>query len=265
MASASPNTENDSDPCELTLRIPNHLLNDRIIVFGELHGTKEAPFAFLSAICSILEDNPDENMVVGLEYPSVYAEHLHTYLNSDGNTDAREHFLATPFWTRDRQDGRTSLAMLDLIEAIRRLKKSTERISVVAFVPVVRSGQFEQQQYEQNMAEILNRSMEEHSDRRHVILVGNLHARRTKGWQDNPEFEFMFALLNGQKSAIDIESRYGTYWACTRDGCGRQALQAKSNADFGELPSNKPKVVERERYHWAIRFEQFSASPPAKM
>src|SRR5699024_11903892 len=66
-------------PCDLTLTMPAELVDNNVLVFGELHGTKEAPFAFLSAVCERLSLSGDEAVSVGLEYPIAEAESLLDY------------------------------------------------------------------------------------------------------------------------------------------------------------------------------------------
>ena len=251
--------ESSNDPCELTISIPERVIDAQTVIFGEIHGTKEAPFAFLSAVCSALQIFPDKPLVIGLEYPSEQSNELQRFLSSDGSESAKAQLLASEFWQRSPQGGHASAAILDLIESLRDLIEQTSRISVVPFVGELGSDQFTRVA---NMANILNRSVEANEGASHLVLVGNLHAR-TKGEDPIYGDRNMAKQLKGTVISVNLASRYGNYWVCTQEGCGRRESKQQTGTDFGKLPSAQPIFVESEFYDLAILFDQFTASPPA--
>ena len=88
-----------------------------VLVVGELHGTREAPAYFFQMICDLLRTHPAEALIVALEYPSAEQAALDRYLDSSAS-NADERLLATPFWTREMQDGRSSRAIHELIASL---------------------------------------------------------------------------------------------------------------------------------------------------
>lgn len=152
------------DLCDFTLSIPISLVDAEVAVFGELHGTKEAPFLFLSAVCEGLRNSAEKTVYVGLEYPQVEADHLLRYINSAGSIQEKEQLLETDFWRRKTQDGRTSVAMFELIDSLRQLRKGTDRVEVFAIVPEAGSGR-----HEQLMAAAIDKSVKENRGSPHLV------------------------------------------------------------------------------------------------
>src|SRR5690606_33409123 len=53
------------------------------LIFGELHGTVEAPAAFAESVCAAVSSG--KKVLVGLEFPESNTSALQEYLVSDGN------------------------------------------------------------------------------------------------------------------------------------------------------------------------------------
>lgn len=246
-----------ADPCDFTLSIPISLIDADVAVFGELHGTKEAPFLFLSAVCEGLRRSVEKTVYVGLEYPQVESDHLLRYINSAGSVQEQEQFLETDFWRRKTQDGRTSVAMFELIDSLRQLREGTDRVEVFAIVPEAGSGR-----HEQFMAAAIDKSVKQNRGSPHFVLVGNLHSRR-KTWQSGEtEIRPMLLWLEAETIAVNIFSRHGDYWACTIEGCGLRSL-AGEPGEFGTLRTARPKIDSSSHHDHSVVFDRFTASPPA--
>lgn len=247
-----------ADPCNFSLRIPSSLLDAEVVVFGELHGTKEAPLVFLSAICERLRNSSNETtIIVGLEYPQIESEHLLRYVNSSGSAEEKDQLLETFFWKREMQDGRTSVAMFELIDSLRRLRKITGRLDVFAIVPKAGSGR-----HEELMAAAIDQSVQHNLGSPHFILVGNLHSRRTVGRANDADFRPMLRWVEAESISVNIFSRHGDFWACTVDGCGLRSLPGEDD-EFGTLRTAMPKIDSSAHHDHSIVFDRFSASPPA--
>lgn len=93
----------------------NDLRQFRIVVVGERHGTKEIPGFVAALACTALVDG--RAVTLALEMPSSETDRLESYLASDGGATARSRLVTSPFWHRPLQDGRSSAAMVDLLEA----------------------------------------------------------------------------------------------------------------------------------------------------
>ncbi len=100
------------------------------LFLGETHGTAESPAAAADlAACAAAAGRP---VVFAIEQPWTNQPAIDTYLRSNGDAAAHALLLRAPMWRRDAADGRSSVAMLDLIERLRLLARSRP-LRIVAF------------------------------------------------------------------------------------------------------------------------------------
>jgi len=90
-----------------------------LVLVGEIHGSAEIPAAFGNLVCHALRRRPRETVLVGLEIFSSAQSAIDAFLASDGGGPARAALLEHDFWRREYQDGRSSGAMLALLDALR--------------------------------------------------------------------------------------------------------------------------------------------------
>jgi hypothetical protein len=118
----------------------------RAFIFGEIHGTAEAPALFADFVCAAAQQGP---VLVGLELAEEEQPALDVFLASDGSPQARAALLARPHW--QSQDGRASRAKLALVERLHALRAAGLPVGALAFVRrTVRTSI--QTPYEQAMA-----------------------------------------------------------------------------------------------------------------
>jgi hypothetical protein len=105
-----------------------------------LHGTQEAPAFVKAPVCQ--PPGSDRAVLPGLEQPSQEQRFLDDLLHAPAD-NVGSALLANPFWSRPSQDGRTSCAMLALLQWVRQLVAGGARIRVRAFdaLPVPAPGQ----------------------------------------------------------------------------------------------------------------------------
>jgi hypothetical protein len=121
VASANENTN-----CSWPLNMPAA----NLLLVGEVHGTNEAPALIGDLACaSATSGSP---VVVALEIPIEEQTSLDNFLASKGSDADQAALLASQFWTRQPQDGRSSAAMLKLLHRLRSLRVEGTRISVLA-------------------------------------------------------------------------------------------------------------------------------------
>ncbi|WP_313495429.1 hypothetical protein [Stenotrophomonas sp.] len=121
VASANENTN-----CSWPLNIPAASL----LLVGEVHGTNETPALIGDLACaSATSGSP---VVVALEIPIEEQTSLDNFLASKGSDADQAALLATQFWARQPQDGRSSVAMLKLLHRLRTLRTEGAAISVLA-------------------------------------------------------------------------------------------------------------------------------------
>ena len=149
---------------------------------GDMHGTVQAP-AFVEALtCHLLSSG--YAVVLALEYPSNQQRFLDAFLHSHA-TDPERALLASPFWNRPTQDGRTSRAMLQLLDWIRGQIAGGARVRVLAFGWLPSGGLSGTAGFNARDAAMAARLRQELSGLTPgefpIIFTGNVHARKTKG------------------------------------------------------------------------------------
>lgn len=204
-ASADENTN-----CSWPLNMPSASL----LLVGEVHGANEAPALIGDLACaSAMSGNP---VVVALEIPINEQASLDNFLESKGSGADQAALLASRFWTRQPQDGRSSAAMLKLLHRLRTLRAEGARISVHAIddgMPGSRG------------AGMATRIRAAHNTVPTVIaLLGNVHASRKKGRQSAPDHEPAGYLLSDlNPHSVYVRGPAGTAWVCVPE-CGVNSI-----------------------------------------
>jgi len=211
------------DACEPVEGLAERIVPGRIFLLGEMHGTQQSPAFASSVACAVAAREME--VVVGLELASSAQERVDRYLESPGRPADREALLQHDIWTRSYQDGRTSEAMLDLIERVRRLRHEGNSARILFFdAPTATGGQ----DRETKMAHNIAASAGAHPAAVHVILTGNLHSRTVPGSRRDRDYEPMGYLLQQQVPgnrivALSVGHEGGSAWICAPD-CGVVSL-----------------------------------------
>lgn len=193
-------------------------LDPQFVVFGELHGTNEAPGFFGDVAIALASRGKHVLVAVELSAPENVAL-------QKAWVRAPEEFiraLTGPDWTA-RRDGVTSAAMRDMLVRLHRLSASGATLSVVAFngyrddaqrlrlQSLGRAGGHEAAQAE-NIADAA----------RHVgaditlVLVGSTHAEKTPITGLGPSYDPMAMALAKSGKVVSLNMVYssGTAWNC---------------------------------------------------
>lgn len=253
-----------ASPCPSIAGEDTILRPGAVVLLGELHGTNEAPRAVAGLVCHAVEKKIA--VTVALELPRSESAGVATYFASGGTESDRGALLAGAFWQRDYQDGRTSAAMVDLLEALRALRAAGHDVRAVLIDdPTAEGGR------EQAMAGAIAAAVEQAPGRLLVALTGNIHNRLTRGTPWNAEHEPMGFLLARAHPDLDIvslalTSSGGTAWICNSgspEDCGARKVGGKDAAAGIEILPAEPDAEERPvsgRWHLGA----ITASPPAK-
>ncbi len=231
----------------------------RVLLVGEIHGTAEVPALVADLADALAAEAP---LVVGLELPRDEQKRIDAFLDSAGTGDDRVALLAGKFWTRDYQDGRSSLAMLELLERLRQLRLRTQ-IEVLA-LDQVGAAVADGDARDRAMAEGLSAALEAQPEARALVLAGNFHTRLQKGapWDQSHEF-LGYRLSRFEPYAIEIMGVAGSAWICT--GPETDSCKARDFPDSSLEPGIELGADVNERGHQGIwRLQRTSASPPAK-
>lgn len=199
-----------SEPC----RWPAAMPSPAVVLVGEIHGTDQAPAFVGQLACAASADGTA--VTVALEISAQEQPRLDTYLASAGTPAARAAMLAGPFWTRSTQDGRSSAAMLALLERLRRLHADGRRIAVIA-VDDERAGT-----RDMDMAEHITRAV--HAGGRVIALLGSVHASQRLGRPSLPDYAPAGYLLRGLAPlGVRMGAHGGEAWVCAPT-CGVLAV-----------------------------------------
>lgn len=197
-----------------------------ILLLGEMHGTRESPAFVANAAC--LAGRAATKVTVGLEIPDPEAPRVTAYLASEGTAADRAALVAGDFWRRPGQDGRSSQAMVGLIESLRRL----ERQGYPVRLSLIDREIDDRDRRDRFMADRLKAAAEAAPGDLLLVLTGNLHARTKDGLPWDAKRPNMGAFLvkdlpSRKIVALDVSNAGGETWACIPDmqHCGIHPLK----------------------------------------
>ncbi|WP_332676635.1 hypothetical protein [Brevundimonas sp.] len=233
---------------------PDH----RFIVVGEIHGTTEAPAAFAQIVCAATEQGP---VTVALELPTEMQPRLDAFMAATDDASAEALLHDTFFWETDpeRQDGRSSVAMLEMMQSVRRLKAAGRDVTLRGFQPSnPRPATFDQNYYELDMAVELAHAAAERPESRVLVLVGNIHASKTRF----DRFDLMPAAAHLPRKAtltLNVAQQGGQSWSCQAEGCrAHDSMERYDTTARGIVMGSAAEGA----YDGVIAVGPWTASPP---
>jgi hypothetical protein len=232
------------------------------IFVADMHGTAEAP-AFIGAlVCNLLHSG--RAVALALEYPSEEQRFIDEFLHAR-TPSPQPALLASPFWSRRTQDGRTSRAMLSLLEWVRQQTASGARLRVVAFDALPPSastsgGAASFDARDEAMALRLRQEITNlGADEIPVIFTGNVHALNAPAGMENAE-PLGYRLRDLGFLHMKMDYRGGSAWTCfSPSDCGVRELGEPGPAvsSYSIAPSADP------AYELQYLVGSVTASPPA--
>jgi hypothetical protein len=173
----------------------------RIVWFGELHGTEESPRFVGDVVAQTVAAG--HRVQLGLEIATAEQPALDRFA-VDGDRAA---LVAGAFW--HGQDGRSSPAMVALIERARTLRAS---VSIVAFDARTQTDDGDP---ERAMADAVMRARDPGAV--FIGLSGNIHSRRTR-WNDITPLVAHLVAAALPVTTYNVVSSGGTFWGCVSKG-----------------------------------------------
>ena len=233
-----------------------------VLLMGEMHGTEEAPAFVEDVVCSALA--AELPVTVGLEIDRADDGAYQAYLASDGSDAARAKLLESPFWDRTYQDGRGSVAMLELMESLRALGDRGTLRTILIDEPDAADR-------DAVMAERVGAAIEARPKDLVVVLTGNIHNRVAKGMPWNDELEPMGYRLraahpDARVVSLDMAYPGGSAWVCFGngpDGCKAQDLNGLPEAAGRSGVEISEGAEEGAPYDGRYYVGELTASPPA--
>ncbi|HEX4693325.1 hypothetical protein [Sphingomonas sp.] len=217
----------------------------RWVFVGELHGTNEIPDAFVNLAC--LAAQQKQPVTVALEYPVDEQPWIDAFLVSDGGAKARAALLAAPFWHRDFQDGRSSVAFLRMFERLRAMKHRGLIAGVRCFD--VSDSSPDRRERNAAMADRLV-AIQAETRSRIMVLVGNFHASRSSIARAGRIIRPAASLMpRDQTITVNVIGNGGTAWDCEQEGCGPHSSGPDRDARRGIVLETDPAA------RWDVTYE----------
>jgi len=198
---------------------PGHTL-----LLGDQLGSNEAPEGLAALVCTALHRKLE--VIVALSLPATEQTALNAFLDGDGGATSRAALVRGPFWESLYPDGTSSVAMLELIETLRRWRRAGAPLTVLAIDATTPGNAREAAM----AARIENQQMKQ-PDAFTVVLAGNVHVTRAvgAGWDSSllPLGHRLATLDHEGVLALDLAFDAGMHWACR--------LQPKGHLECGEV------------------------------
>lgn len=210
-----------------------------VLLVGEMHGTTQVPEVVGRIACHAARA-PEADVILGLELPSDNQPAVDAYLASDGGEPAVAALLAAPHFASETKDGRSSRAMLALLEAVRVWRAAGAPIAVVCFD--VAAGETKTAaERDAGMARTLVATQRARAGSTLVTLSGNVHNRTKPGVPWDAAFVPMGVHVREafpELVSLDFRSAGGTFWACmgTPSGESKCGVAEGRGSDRGAEP-----------------------------
>lgn len=237
----------------------------KLVLIGEIPGTREVPALITDLAKRWTRDAAAQPLVVALEYPQTQAADLQAYFDSDGSADARRRLLDTQFWSRAAEDGRSSHALLSLIDALRMQARKGRKITLAAFDQ--NAGQENSDvPRDKSMADNLRAIVQANPAARVIALTGNFHARQVDGASWDPKYRFMGGYLKDLAPySVSVDALRGSWWRCS-SGAAADCKVEKFGID--PIETQAPglyvdKALMKSGYALRLVLKQYSVSLPA--
>ncbi|QRK07718.1 hypothetical protein JQX13_48350 [Archangium violaceum] len=259
-----------SELCGTEVRGLRELLNPgQTLLIGEQLGSQQLPATVGDMVCQAAEAG--HIVTLGLSIPRTEQERLDRYLTSAGGPADQDELLDGDFWRRPYQDGRSSRAVMDLIDRVRALRAAGLLIHLVAYD----TDQVQGNERDAALADVWLKRRAARPEELFFVVSGNAHVSISKGTQWDSRFVSMgWHLLKADPTvkALDMSFTPGTRWACDLDVANKLDCRV-----YGSTPSNviagvggqSPYIdlflggLSFEGYHGLLYVGELSASPPA--
>jgi hypothetical protein len=176
-----------------------------IIWFGEIHGTAESPAFFGNVVCAAGRGHP---VVVALERLPEEDRQTQAFLAVPDKDEATSVLLSGPQWRSRLQDGRSSAAMLALMQRLREYKAAGLVADVVLIDDWSRGGDDKR---DAAMADIVKASLAKHPGARILVYSGNAHGKK-----GGPPQHAAGHLPEDDVYSVNIQIENGTSWSVER-------------------------------------------------
>ena len=255
--------------CSEETKLPEALLEPgSVVLFGEEHGTQESPQVFGEAVCSVADSR--QAVRVGLEIEPKNQAIFDAFLASPGAPPDVSALMAAPFWSREMEDGKSSQAMVALLERMRQLRAQGLPIDVFLFD--LGPGQAIVER-DRGMAENIESQVRAHPEAVTLALTGDLHAFKAPGSPWDPNYRAMgWHLVQDGVRVQSLGPSYpaGTAWVCGGQPGTAPVCESRPMRAGPVLPSGRRTGIEllpepsKQGYDGLYAIASMTASLPAR-
>lgn len=226
---------------------------------GELHGTKQVPELFLKLVARL--QSLGRPLVVGVELHVADSEAIDNYVTNKTvrDSEARDELLRGLSWScNGYADGRTSQAMLNLLQQIRNLNslKGLQHINVVPFLNGIDHDAY------QLLSTAVARAG---TGARLIVLTGNIHAMKKTLAIPGVQRPIASYFADNETYSLDVSAENGETWACFSDTepCGPYKL----NTSLQQNRCLETCYVNERKYGFdaTFSFKTVTASAPVRV
>lgn len=238
---------------EAVKRIQKNAGSHRLVVIGEMHGTREMPDLMEQLAENYSAEGP---LLVALEITrdehAVLARHMDS---PDNSLQAEMRKRAAWNVLPEKNDGRRTQDMLDLIDALRSLRASGRDIAILPY-DLAKGAYQDGEDRDRQMAMHIRRAYDALPEGRLLVLTGNVHAmlvKKDSSFGQQLQTPMASYLADLDPYSVNISALTGSIWACTK-GCGEMQL---SNGYIKEGPMS---ADSRQPYHFQIVLPKFTTA-----
>lgn len=236
-----------------------------LLIVGDQHGSNEIP----GFVARLVRDASARRPVrLGLELETFEQHAVQVYMASKGAAADRAALLHDNFWTVGQ--GRTSLAIVALIESVRALREQGRDVDVFTTVPdfpgevAIKQAAGPNAYRSEKMAEAIHDQVQHGAAHQLVIaFMGTAHSTYSEAGpaSDNSVTE---RLLADKPYLVNPLFHGGLAWNCTANACGPHQVPDASGAAASASLQHKVRKQSAEATQVSLQFPPLTASPPAK-
>jgi len=257
-----------STPIE-TAPLFSYIQDKDMLFMGEFHGSGDVPKLVEHIVCKLAVNG--ERTLLALEFPSDLTPTFDYLSAVEGKENNIGRFLSNAFWDRDRQDGRSSQAMLELMMAVKKMRQMGLSVDMIGIDQPLEAK--ESTDHSMMRDEYMATQLKPHlggSYDKILVLAGGTHTPKAAFQIGTYTMTPIAVYLENQDVvSVVLAARSGTAWSChgPRENiiCGPRSGGSKSSWGT-ENDINKFKLVSDDQssfYDGIIYFGEVTMSPPA--
>jgi erythromycin esterase-like protein len=242
---------------------------NEVLFLGEVHGTAEIPKFVANVVCWSLESG--RGVTLAVEMPRDEQLRIQRYLLSSGSEADRDGLIDSSYWRSERKDGRTSKAIVQLIDSVRHFRSLGADVAILAIDESWSTQDLGIEEFAGSSLSTRNLSMASrlmasaigYPSRRLIVLTGSYHAAkqsRDAGITSSSSSATVLSWLIKVRS-VGFVFDVGERWACIRPDvrvdrtvCGKRSVDAKYRfpgldeyVELGQASASDPMVLSTQQ------------------